>query len=73
VVKFDHFKVVNTAEDASQTDLDGEQVYNNRVGAPERDLSVKINRQMMINNRILATLMLFFDLIVTFLTLYPYK
>jgi len=26
--------VVITLEDASQTDLDGEQVYNSRVGAP---------------------------------------
>lgn len=30
--------IVRTTEDASQTDLDGEQVYDSRVGALGRDM-----------------------------------
>lgn len=37
MLKAGDLKVVITAEDASQTDLDGEQVYDSRVGALERD------------------------------------
>ena len=51
LLKVGEWKLICTTEPASQTDLDGEQVNNGRVGAAMKNRLVKDKRQMLIEKQ----------------------